>query len=166
MLHFHSIGSSTFPVFASLDMMSKDSRYMQMTANGLVTSLWNRLSAKADHFQSIKVNFKKWKVNYPSRLSCDCPNNPKRPTTIEFNPVHAYLSKVNNKQKLLITNLSKEEITINISDLLKGIVTMEQYSGNLDLEIPNINKDRLRTTIKEVSGEITIPALSISLFEE
>lgn len=90
--NFHNIGSDAFPGFAALDLINKDERYLQATAAGVVTSLWNKLTADAENLYNINLNNQLWKVYYPSKHTCDCPNNPQTPTTIELNPIHAYKS--------------------------------------------------------------------------
>ncbi|MBC8464341.1 MAG: hypothetical protein H8D62_01555 [Bacteroidetes bacterium] len=168
LFNFHSIGADVFPVFAALDLMNKDERYLQPTATGIVTSLWNRLTANAEHFQNIELDNELWEIYYPSKLSCDCPNNPRLPTTIEFNPIHAYKSSKGKKQKLLLTNTSEKPIQIELSEIGMSNAYMEQYSGSLTHDVRGeLNQgDDWKVTKKAVHNKIEIPPYSITLIEE
>lgn len=168
LFNFHSIGADVFPVFAVLDLMSKDERHLQPTATGIVTSLWNRLTADADSFQNIGLDNEIWEIYYPSKLTCDCPNNPRVPTTIEFNPIHAYKSSKGGKKKLLLTNTSEKPIQIKLSEIGISNGFMEQYSGSLTHDVRGeLNQgDDWNVTKKEVHSKIEIPPYSITLIEE
>ena len=168
LFNFHSIGSDAFPGFAVLDLMSKDERYLQPTASGIVTSLWNRLTADAESFQNIELDNELWEIYYASKLTCHCPNNPRLPTTIEFNPIHAYRSSKEGKQKLLLTNTSEKSIQINLSEIGISNGFMEQYSGSLTHDVRGeLNQgDDWKVTKKEVHNKIEIPPYSITLIEE
>ncbi len=168
LFNFHSIGADVFSVFAVLDLMNNDERYLQPTATGIVTSLWNRLTADAESFQNIELDNELWEIYYPSKLTCDCPNNPRLPTTIEFNPIHAYRSSKEGKQKLLLTNTSEKSIQINLSEIGISNGFMEQYSGNLTHDVRGeLNQgDDWKVTKKAVHNKIEIPPYSITLIEE
>lgn len=157
MFHFHSIGAEKFPVFAALQLMDKDDSYLKPTSSGIVTSLWNRLTENADQFYNTVVNTDSWTVNYNAK-SKDYPNNLKDETSIIFTPVHAYISYKKEKVKILIVNLSEEELNTDLNELI-GKCEVTQY-----LATPKdytVNKNQFI-----IEGQVTLPPYSISLIEE
>lgn len=166
--NFHSIGSDAFPGFAVLDLINKDERYLQATAAGIVTSLWNKLTADAENLYNINLNNQLWEVYYPSKHTCNCPNNPQIPTNVEFNPIHAYKSSNAQQKKLLICNTSETTYQLTLSDIGINKGKMEQYSGSLTHDVRGeLNQgDDWKVTKKAVNNTIEIPPYSITLIEE
>ena len=142
MFHFHSIGAKSFPVFSALQLMTKDSTYLQPTTSGIVTSLWNKLTHNADQFYQIEVNAKKWKLNYKAKDK-ENPNNLKEEKNITFTPVHAYISYEKRKAKVLIVNLSEELIKTDLSPIVNNC-EMTQYYAKPSKTNVNIKKTKIK----------------------
>jgi hypothetical protein len=156
MLHYHSIGSKKFPVFAAIDMMNNK---MEISSSGLATSLWNRLSSDSYHLKNEKSDMKIWKVDYPSKFSCECPNNPKLATTVELNPLQIFSSTKNGLKNILITNLGQNNTTINLSRFNVANAKVEKYFAEL-------KDEKWSSEVETSNGEILIPPFSMLYINE
>ena len=157
MFHFHSIGAESFPVFSALQLMTKDSTYLQPTTSGIVTAIWNKLTHNAEQLYQINVETKKWNLNYKAK-SKENPNNLREEKNISFTPIHAYISYEKGKAKLLIVNLSEEGISTDLSSII-GHCEMTQYYGKPSNKIVKVNKQKSK-------GMVELEPYSISLLEE
>lgn len=156
MLHYHSIGSTKFPVFAAIDMMDNK---MEISSSGLATSLWNRFTFDSYNFKKEESKAKNWYIKYPSKFSCECPNNPKITTSIEFNPLQIYSSQRKGQKTILVTNLSEKQNSINLSNYNIKNAKVEQYFGEL-------NDKQWVSETKNRNGQILIPPFSIVYIKE
>lgn len=157
MFHFHSIGAESFPVFSALQLMTKDSTYLQPTTSGIVTAMWNKLTHNAEQLYQINVETKRWNLNYKAK-SKENPNNLREEKNITFTPIHAYISYAKGKAKLLIVNLSEERISTDLSTII-GHCEMTQYYGKPADKKVKVNKQNLK-------GMVELEPYSISLLEE
>ena len=157
MFHFHSLGAESFPVFSALQLMHKDETYLQPTASGIVTSLWNKLTQNADLFYQIKLIAKPWIINYEAKSKVK-PNNLREEKRITFAPIHAYISYKEEKAKLLIVNLSEKTLVTDLSSVI-GECKMTQYHAE-----PNEEKAKVKKQI--IKRKVELLPYSISLLEE
>jgi hypothetical protein len=156
MLHYHSIGSKKFPVFAAIDMMDNK---MKISSSGLATSLWNRFTFESYNFKKEESNVRQWVIDYPSKFSCECPNNPKKATSVEFNPLQIYSSKREELKTILVTNLSDNISSIDLSSHKMKNAKVEKYFANL-------NDEQWTSETKISNGKILIPPFSIVYIKE
>lgn len=157
MFHFHSIGAESFPVFSALQLMNKDDNYLNPTASGIVTSLWNKLTQNADVFYKTEINAKQWTIHYEVKSKAN-PNNLREEKNISFKPIHAYISYKKEKAKLLIVNLSEEVLFINLNTII-GSCEMTQFHAKP-------NEMKVKFNKQSADEKIELPPYSISLFEE
>ena len=158
MFHFHSIGAETFPVFAALQLMKKDTAYLTPTTSGIVTKTWNRFTQNATEFYSTTNNYNQWELTYVKRHQ-QLPNNPRNETTISFQPVHAYLSYDQDKKaKLLVVNLTSEKLKLTSND----IITKGQH--HQFFESPS--EKNTKSISVNFEGPITLLPYSLNLLEE
>lgn len=156
MFHYHSIGSKRFPVFAAINMMDNQ---MKITTSGLATSLWNKFTKNTYNFKKIESNGIEWTVKYDSKFNCNCPNNPKRPTSIKFETLQIYSSQLDDKRQFLITNLSDKHQNFNLSEYDIKQAYVEQYFGQL-------NDKQWQENSLTAKGIIEIPPYSINFLRQ
>lgn len=156
MLHYHSIGSNKFPVFAAIKMIENK---MEVSTSGLATSLWNRLTNDAFNLRREKSNGQQWNVYYPSKFSCECPNNPKIAKSISLNTLQIYSTTKKGLKTILVTNISEVESTLRLKEFKIKKSLVEKYYGNLD----DTNWIREENTNKDV---VTIPPFSLVFIKE
>ena len=137
--------------------MTKDSTYLQPTASGIVTAMWNKLTHNADQLYQINLETKRWNLNYKAK-SKENPNNLREEKNITFTPIHSYISYENRKAKLLIVNLSEERISTDLSSII-GYCEMTQYYAKPTNKTFNVSKQKLK-------GMVELEPYSISLLEE
>ena len=159
MYHFHSIGSSNFAVFSSIYLDKENEKYLKQTPSGLVSSLWNQFSKNALKISKININSKTWKINYPSRMSCNCPNNPKESQEINFEPIKVFESKTKDNKSLFAINLSNKEYELDIDKLGYNIVSVQQYFSE-------INDNIINTSLNKKSKILMLKPYSISLIKQ
>ena len=156
MLHYHSIGSKKFPVFAAIEMMNDK---MELSSSGLATSLWNRLTYESYNFKKETTKGEQWKVDFQSKLSCECPNNPKLATNVVIDPLQIYSSQRSGLKTILVTNLSEKNNTIDLLNYGIKNARVENYFAELkDEKWINENKNK--------KGKINIPGYSIVYIKE
>ena len=154
--HYHTLGSKRFPVFSAIDMMSSE---LNITTSGLVTSLWNRFTQNSVNFKKINSNNYLWDVNFDSKFSCNCPNNPKIPTTVELESLQIFKAEQKGKTVFLITNLSNKYENFNLSTHNIKNINVESYFAELN--------DKNWSTTNSISEKnVKIPPYSINLLIE
>ena len=156
MYHFHSIGSNNFAVFSSIYLDKENKEYLKQTPTGLVSSLWNQFSKNATKISKVNINSETWEVNYSSRKSCNCPNNPKESQSIRFEPIKIFESKTKNNNSLFAINLSNEEYKLDINKLGYNTVSVQQYFSE-------VNDIIINTSLNEESTTVILNPYSISL---
>jgi len=157
MFNFHSLGAESFPVFSALQLMHENESYLEPTASGIVTSLWNKLTQNADLFYQIKLIANPWIINYEAKRK-DKPNNLREEKRIAFTPIHAYISYQEGKAKLLIVNLSQKTLVADLDSVIEES-KMTQYHAN-----PNETKVKVKK--QTVKRKVELLPYSISLLEE
>jgi hypothetical protein len=156
MLHYHSIGSKKFPVFAAIEMMNNK---MELSSSGLATSLWNRLAYESNNFKKETTKVEQWKVGFQSKLSCECPNNPKLATNIEIDPLQIYSSERNGLKTILVTNLNENNNTIDLLNYGIKNARVENYFAEL-------KDEKWTSETQNKKGKINIPGYSIVYIKE
>ena len=118
---------------------------MEISTSGLATSLWNRLTSDAFHLKREKSNGQQWNVYYPSKFSCECPNNPKIAKSIPLNTLQIYSTTKKGLKTILVTNISEVESTLHLDEFKIKHSLVEKYYGNLNdtnwIKEENINED-------------------------
>lgn len=134
----HNIGNYTngitAPNFNALHLGPDDSG-ADMTANGLVMSLWSEVIEEASTVS--QLNFEgantAWILDYPSKNAGNFPHNLGGSFLgFKANKLHGFIADFDESEKVIIVNTSKESFSIAASDILSNnnIYLHESYTAH------------------------------------